>query len=859
MSAKYQRVKRTDLALPAPLRWLTRAFSSITLAVVLLSVVALYGVLGTVPLGMLVLIGTDLAVVAGVVILPTWVAWRVLRLLLASPSSGRGAGGEGSALPTDDGKTKSPHPNPLPEKGEGAGTPAVLIAAFVALMGGVGAAFLCLYLHDLIGSTVWYTRWRGVHVYRLPVLEMTEGQFYSWWPFRVTLALFVVNMIWATIRRIEFNLLNLGVLTVHAGIVLIALGAVVYHAFKVEGDTIVFRADVNPEAASTSVFYDRDRPAIYIQRRGGPELMLPLDDLPRWNDYLPGTAGELDLALDPRAGFAEAVSRELEMSIVGFIAHGELTQEWRSAAELKASGEAVPQVQPTLLLELTPGDAAALDADAHRHTLIAGLPAGRVMRAAGWSLELLNQPSRERIKALETFVDAPYGMVVEIPEHSYRESFAIRPGQVIELGETGYVMRVEEVGAYGMPFATRGYEEATDTRARVRVTGGGEGGKDFERIVMYRYPERSQDFDPAGAGGDGEGGDGEGGEGGGRPMGGRREVDPSIRLTFLDNTRHEYHLFRAREGGGLSLLLRVPGMRPMLVPIEEKVPVPRSAEDPQKGGGPAFLHFTRLMGDAVPVMVPRATPMLDRPPKDVGKMTTALVAVRLASSGTPERGAWSRTVWVRPMLYPTQPEAGFRPEVVDVPGVGPVGVAVSRVRRELPFLLALRGFEMEPIPGSDIPRDFKADLKIWDLGEDGRLDLQPTLAQARLNNPVVHRSPHASFPMNRLKISQNGWDQPDASDPLRDQRDEQGRFTRQQRFSILGVANYPAVPVIWAGIIMVGLGTPWAFYVKPALLARRKRKLQEAVARGEVVPRRKAGVAPEVEADSEFQPVPAAL
>ena len=57
MSAKYKRIKQADAALPAPLRWLTRAFSSITLAVILLCLVALYGVLGSVPVKFLAVLG----------------------------------------------------------------------------------------------------------------------------------------------------------------------------------------------------------------------------------------------------------------------------------------------------------------------------------------------------------------------------------------------------------------------------------------------------------------------------------------------------------------------------------------------------------------------------------------------------------------------------------------------------------------------------------------------------------------------------------------------------------------------------------------------------------------------------------
>ena len=38
---------------------------------------------------------------------------------------------------------------------------------------------------------------------RLPAFEMTELEFYSWWPLRVTLLAFVANMVVATVRRID--------------------------------------------------------------------------------------------------------------------------------------------------------------------------------------------------------------------------------------------------------------------------------------------------------------------------------------------------------------------------------------------------------------------------------------------------------------------------------------------------------------------------------------------------------------------------------------------------------------------------------------------------------------------------------
>ncbi len=93
--------------------------------------------------------------------------------------------------------------------------------------------------------------------------------------------------------------------------------------------------------------------------------------------------------------------------------------------------------------------------------------------------------------------DGEQGMVVDIPASGFHAVYAIAPGQTITVGDTGYTIKVEAIGPYGMSFATRGYEGAQDTRAMVQVIKTGVGAHHFRRIVMHRYPERSQDFVPA--------------------------------------------------------------------------------------------------------------------------------------------------------------------------------------------------------------------------------------------------------------------------------------------------------------------------------------------------------------------------
>src|SRR5690606_35986394 len=118
----------------------------------------------------------------------------------------------------------------------------------------------------------------------------------------------------------------------------------------------------------------------------------------------------------------------------------------------------------------------------------AAIPSRRVIDNDAWAVEYLVAPSEPRIvDLLETF-DGRHGLVVDIPALQFRQTYAIRPGMAFEVGDTGYRVEVEDVGPYGLSFATPGYQGATDTRAMVRVTGNG---KNFRRMAMHRYPERS--------------------------------------------------------------------------------------------------------------------------------------------------------------------------------------------------------------------------------------------------------------------------------------------------------------------------------------------------------------------------------
>jgi hypothetical protein len=99
------------------------------------------------------------------------------------------------------------------------------------------ALLTALFVYCSVGSAVPELR-------QLPALEMTEFEWFHWWPFDVLVALICLSMVVATVRRIPLMPVNYGVWMIHAGVVVMALGGVLYFGTKVEGDAPVARRQV---------------------------------------------------------------------------------------------------------------------------------------------------------------------------------------------------------------------------------------------------------------------------------------------------------------------------------------------------------------------------------------------------------------------------------------------------------------------------------------------------------------------------------------------------------------------------------------------------------------------------------------
>ncbi|MEE9296438.1 MAG: hypothetical protein V3W34_15960 [Phycisphaerae bacterium] len=74
-----------------------------------------------------------------------------------------------------------------------------------------------------------------------PWFEMTEMEWFNWWPFKLMIALMCTVITVVTIKQIPLRLLNAGVWMIHSGIITLCAGSAYYFSTKLEGDTPIFR------------------------------------------------------------------------------------------------------------------------------------------------------------------------------------------------------------------------------------------------------------------------------------------------------------------------------------------------------------------------------------------------------------------------------------------------------------------------------------------------------------------------------------------------------------------------------------------------------------------------------------------
>lgn len=904
MSVKWVRSKRWDeehlTGWLTPAKWVLRVLSSITLAVVLLVLLSLFGVMASIPVGMLALVPT-LLVYAATLIVP-WLVVGVLPAVVMWYRLGR--------------------ERPMAR---------MLVGAGLVVGMGVGVTWAwsqylwpVMQYNSLTGEGLRFfadfvQKYAGVPLRRLPGLEMSELEFYAWWPLNLLLYLFVVNMVVATLRRIEFKFENLGVLTVHTGIVTIALGSAYYSVAKQEGDTLLQAGGMDERGVMQAGplqpgFYDNTRTVLRLDQGRGWEQRL-LNGVPRYNSYNLNVLGDaitasqtgdegrvLDIEVPPPpawslpAGIPAPVDPDIHVRLVGYAPYAELVQAWqevppgeRSAA--LAGSEEVGSLRRVDLVDTRPagsgpGASAGLEQRAMTFELLPERPADRVaMLTEALALEHTIGMNDVRWNELRTFHSQlrgqeRHGLIVDVPGADGRAAisrfYPISKGQVIELresvgpmaaseagGRLRFVMTVLDItGEPPFPIVTKGYENATSAVAQVRVVPVGEDGQprpeeSYTRWIYDRFPAIAQDLlDTPSADG--------------RPS--RRPADPSISLRLIDASRVQVYLDERPAPGGAGPVARAETVLRAMVLVPG---LPARVFDDLREGS-LFMMDQRLgwrigsRQDAVRrVAVPRLVPETEQDRDNVGNHRRAALAVEVSLRDAQGKRTWARTVWLDHRQYAEISQDNGTP--VTLPDGREVRLMFARLWRPLPNMaLRLREFEMIPYPHSTQPRDFRSDVEVIRgpgvrevlsmgrfMGPDRAVEealkagtVDVGVRSTSLNDPLL-QSPHYwsdqqsvvanvywsimdTLGPSRFKFSQNGWDAQGWA-RTREQA-EAGQLPRPfAQFTILGVGNNPGIHIIALGGILMVLGIPWAFYVKPALLRRRKLAIQrELMAAGKM-------------------------
>lgn len=794
MSAKWRRAQAWDdrffPAWAAPAKWLLRAFSSIWLAVTLLTLIALYCALASVPVGIVALAPTY--AFYGLTLLGAMALTAAPLVALARRSARTG---EGRFVLT------------LAALLTGAAAGASLWAVFLwpALRYDAATGNGVRFFADFVATHMSTT------VRRLPAFEMTEPQFYAWWPMRLLLWLFVLNLVVATVRRIEFRFENLGVLAVHSGIVALALGSAQYASLKQEGDVLLLANFEQPgePGPAVSSFYDRDAPALWLGTAAG-WWQRPLPGLPRYNDRGAPLAPQRPLTIDVPLPDDPSLPADLQASVVGFAAYAELTQRWAPATPPVDSRRSRPALRVELLSGLDSSGRPSLQGrpqSVAEATLPLRPQSGRMADFGGALVVQAVPPGARYDEWFESLKQPlPQGVRDALLVRSGGEEATLPAieGAQARVGGVGVtVLRVFEEPPF--PIITEGFEGASSGAALVRVEP--EDGQPYERYVYTEFPELDQDV--LGVRDDG------------RPI--RRDPDPQVRIHRLDD-----QTLRVYVRLGVAAVVRSPLGPPRVIDGADVGDVIDVAPL-------VHLRLAERLAHVEAVMAPRPVPLEEQRRDLVGTYAKALLAVQLRMSG-----GWSRTVWLPFSKY--LGIGGAEPVDVALPGGGQVSLAFGREMKPLPGVeLQLVDFEMIPYPHSDVPRDFVSLLQVRD-----RLRGVVYRGTARLNRPLKHAPPNAlemrdgalaavggvlaTIAPNTYKFSQAGWDAQGWRQSLEEVR--QGLRDRPRAaFTILGVGNNPGVRIIALGAVLFCLGVPWAFYVKPWLVRRKSRALRQTAQR----------------------------
>lgn len=506
-------------------------------------------------------------------------------------------------------------------------------------------------------------------------------------------------------------------------------------------------------------YYDSTDRALYVQFPGAAgssvSTMFPLLKLPIFKAHTGAKGNPLNIqvpsnqlaAINPKLG-------DLSVRIVGYYPF------YQMAPYAVSRKPGTPSDQPVVAVNISAGGQAM-----GSQLLVGNNPSGRVVDdPSSFGIEYLYHPSAQRLAELTTNLPGNDSIIVDLPAYHLRQVYSLVPDKPIVLTGTPYTLVPRQ--QITMPLISPGYQGASSAAYMIDVNRTDPDGKvfHFQRIALFRYPEKSVDFI--------------------FPNGQRQLVpnltDHQINITYFDANRDQFWVVE-HDAGNFSLIQRTAGgvVREFPIALGQAVPV-------DIGGIGAKFSLDQV---ASVKLEPELIPASQRQPQVEDTMDNCLLELAVSD------GKWQSG----PVYIPYQ-QFGFAGDIpvvpVNVPGVGKIAFIFSQLKRSLPFALTLTNCREIFYTGSDnFPRDFLSTINITYPQSD------------RSSTVLIHLNHPAKVAGLSLFQARFGHD------------------TTGTPFTVLGVGNTHGFWVMLTGIVMIISGIGYAFYVKPVLQNIKKKQL----------------------------------
>lgn len=360
----------------------------------------------------------------------------------------------------------------------------------------------------------------------------------------------------------------------------------------------------------------------------------------------------------------------------------------------------------------------------------------------------------------------PNELTIEVSDPPISKTIAIAQGQTIEIEGTSYKLTIKQLSP-SWPLMTPGFENARSPMASVDVVSDE---KSYNRTVIQRFPELSQDIDEQGVR--------------------HREgpYDPNLKLLYRTCAT------------GRGVITAGPGIAPVVAIFDPDGGVKTYDMPVGQATNVAFRGFDldltlRSLYEHGTIIAEPVLEALETRRPGLGRQ---LSAIRLKLTGRGEHADWSESRWLMHSFYP---HVDARVLNVETPWDNNQWELIfSRRAVDLGAKLYAGKLSVEFFPGRRGVESWRSDFTAV---EDG--DTAPIPSSVFTNSTTT---------VGRWTYFQSG------------------AATDHWSYTILGVGNRHGILPMTMGCILITLGCIYAFYIKPVLIRRRLTRSRVAYAGG---------------------------